>query len=282
VKEKLALGTVQFGLDYGIVNHSGQVKFEEVKKILRYAKKSNIDTLDTASSYGDSERILGKIGVEDCQIVTKTTPLKNNIDDVIDNFYKSLENLNTSQVNGLLIHDINDIDNKNFGQLFNKLKLLQDQGLIGKIGFSTYSPMQIDFLLNNFEFDLIQLPFNVFDTRLSKGGQLKALKDKGIEIHSRSIFLQGLLLNFENLPDYFSTWKRQFNDYQSIVNESELSLLEYAVNFVLNTQEIDKVLVGVINKCQLKEIVQAVKNKNGVKPYPIDDIKLINPNFWAI
>lgn len=80
-----------------------------------------------------------------------------------------------------------------------------------KIGFSTYTPKQIDFLLNNFDFDLVQLPFNVFDNRLIQGGQLKALKKKKIEIHARSIFLQGLLLDFNNLSDYFLTWKNEFD-----------------------------------------------------------------------
>ena len=121
-----------------------------------------------------------------------------------------------------------------------------------------------DFLLENFEFDLIQVPFNVFDIRLMQGGQLNALKNKGIEIHARSIFLQGVLLGFENHTSYFSTWKEQFSKYQLTVKESGLTLLEYALNFVLNTQEIDKALVGVDNEKQLKEIVQAIKVRNNL------------------
>jgi predicted oxidoreductase len=113
------------------------------------------------------------------------------------------------------------VENEQFDTLFSKLNELKQQGLIEKIGFSTYMPEQVDFLLENFDFDLIQLPFNVFDNRLIVKGQLKKLKAKSIEIHARSVFLQGILLNFDNLSDYFLTWERQFIEYQAM--ESILS-----------------------------------------------------------
>jgi aryl-alcohol dehydrogenase-like predicted oxidoreductase len=279
---KLALGTVQFGLYYGVTNPNRQVTIDEVRNILTLAKNNKIDTLDTASGYGNSEQVLGKIGVNDYQIITKTIPFKNDVNKIIDGFYKSLEDLNRNQVEGVLIHNINDIENKRFDVLFNKLNRLKNKGLIKKIGFSTYTPEHVDFLLGNFEFDLIQLPLNVFDARLIEGGQLQALKKKGIEVHARSIFLQGVLLNFDNLPGYFLSWKKQFNEYQVMVKESGMSLLEYALNFVLNIPEIDKILVGVNSEQQLKEIVQAVKDPKSLGAYPVDDINLLNPSFWKI
>ena len=279
---KLALGTVQFGLDYGVTNHDGQVAIDEVKNILDYAKDKGIDTLDTASGYGNSEQVLGEVGVNNYQIITKTTPLKNGVDGVIKGFYQSLDNLNTGQVDGLLIHNIDDVKDKRFGDLFHKLNELKEEGLINKIGFSTYTPDQVYFLLENFDFDLIQVPFNVFDTRLIKGGQLQALKKKNIEIHARSIFLQGVLLDFDNLSSYFSKWKKQFDKYQSTVEKSGLSLLEYALNFTLNVQEIDKILVGVNSADQLKEIVQAKKKQSSLSAFPIDDIALLNPGLWKV
>ena len=279
---KLAIGTVQFGLDYGITNHSGQVAIDEVKDILDYAKTNNIDTLDTAARYGNSEQVLGEVGVNNYRIITKTTPLKNGVDRVIKGFYQSLDNLNIGQVDGLLIHNIDDVKDKRFGDLFHKLNELKEEGLINKIGFSTYTPDQVDFLLENFDFDLIQVPFNVFDTRLIEGGQLQALKKKNIEIHARSIFLQGVLLDFDNLSSYFSKWKKQFDKYQSTVEKSGLSLLEYALNFTLNVQEIDKILVGVNSADQLKEIVQAKKKQSSLSAFPIDDIALLNPGLWKV
>ena len=277
---KLALGTVQFGLDYGILNTTGQAPLEEVKKVLKLAKEHNIDTLDTAARYGNSEQVLGEVGVNNYRIITKTTPLKNGVDRVIKGFYQSLDNLNIGQVDGLLIHNIDDVKDKRFGDLFHKLNELKEEGLINKIGFSTYTPDQVDFLLENFDFDLIQVPFNVFDTRLIEGGQLQALKKKNIEIHARSIFLQGVLLDFDNLSNYFSKWKKQFDEYQGTVEKSGLSLLEYALNFTLNVQEIDKILVGVNSKKQLEEVVWSIKNKDRLDAYSIGDVDLLNPSLW--
>ena len=277
---KLALGTVQFGLDYGILNTTGQAPLEEVKKVLKLAKEHNIDTLDTAARYGNSEQVLGEVGVNNYRIITKTTPLKNGVDGVIKGFHQSLDNLNIGQVDGLLIHNIDDVKDKRFGDLFHKLNELKEEGLINKIGFSTYTPDQVDFLLENFDFDLIQVPFNVFDARLVEGGQLKALKKKNIEIHARSVFLQGVLLSFDSLSDYFSTWDAQFEQYQEMVREKELSLLEYALNFALKTQELDKILVGVDSVKQLTDIVNAFKSDVDLKAFKIDDINLLNPNLW--
>jgi len=158
--------------------------------------------------------------------------------------------------------------------------MLKKEGLVKKIGFSVYTPEDVNYLLEYFDFDLIQLPVNVFDNRLIESRQLYTLKKKGVEIHARSIFLQGLLLNFNNLPSYFSTWKNVFNKYQVMVEKSELSLLEYALNYVLNIQEIDKVLVGVNSEVQLKEIIQSEK-KIILNAYPINDINLLNPSLWS-
>jgi len=279
---KIALGTVQFGLDYGVSNLSGQVAIDEVRNILTFAENNEIDLLDTAPGYGNSEQVLGRCGVNNYQVITKTISLENDVDKVIDGFYRSLKNLGRKQVKGLLVHDIGNIKNKQFDVLFSKLNELKQKGMIKKIGFSTYTPEQVNFLLENFDFDLIQVPFNVFDTRLIQGGQLQALKRKGVEIHARSVFLQGVLLDFDNLSDYFSTWNKQFAEYQVTVKGSGLSLIEYALNFALSAKEIDKVLVGVNNTNQLKEIIRSVKIETKLNAYSINDINLLNPSLWKI
>ena len=281
MSNKLALGTVQFGLNYGVTNNNGQVRIEEVKHILNFAKDNGIYTLDTAASYGNSEKILGEIDIKDCQIITKTSSLKDGVNQVEDNFYKSLKKLNVDHVEGLLIHNIEDIKIKNFDVLFKRLKHLKNEGLVKKIGFSTYTPEQVDFLLKNFDFDLIQLPFNVFDIRLIEGGQLKKLKGKSVEVHARSIFLQGILLDFYH-SSYFVTWQKKFEKYQAMVEKSGMSLLEYALNFVLNIKEIDKAIVGVNSKIQLNEIVQSIKQSENLNAYPVEDINLLNPGLWKI
>ena len=277
---KLALGTVQFGLDYGVTNHDGQVAIDEVKNILDYAKDKGIDTLDTAPSYGNSEKVLGGVGVNDFQIITKTTSLQVGVANVLQAFHQSLTDLNITSVDGLLIHNIEEVKDKQFDSLYKELNKLKQDKLINKIGFSTYTPDQVDFLLDNFDFDLIQVPFNVFDTRLTDGGQLQALKNKNIEVHARSVFLQGLLLDFKHLGDYFSKWTKEFDSYQETVQDSELSLLEYALNFALNTSELDKILVGVDNANQLLDIVNSSTIGVNLNEFSIDDVSLLNPVYW--
>jgi aryl-alcohol dehydrogenase-like predicted oxidoreductase len=281
MRSKIALGTVQFGLNYGVTNQDGQVTINEAKNILKFAKINKIDILDTASGYGNSEKVLGEIGINDYKVITKTTSLEGGVNNVIDGFYESLKNLNQRKVEGLLIHDISDIESKQFDTLFSKLNELKREGIIKKIGFSTYTPEQVDFILENFDFDLIQVPLNVFDTRLIKGGQLEALKRKGVEVHARSIFLQGVLLDFEKLPDYFSTWTDQFHNYQEIVKSRGLTLLEYALNFALDIQEIDRIVVGVNSEKQLREIIKIIRMGSDLDAYSIDDINLLNPSMWS-
>ena len=150
---KLALGTAQFGLDYGVTNSKGKVQVEEVELILGCAKENSINTLDTAPSYGNSEEVLGSIGISDFQIITKTIPLKNGVDEVIKHFKQSLTFLNKSSVNGLLIHNINEIEHKNFNTLFKELTelkeiketLMANKTISGAIGSLIFSMLLIPF-----------------------------------------------------------------------------------------------------------------------------------------
>jgi len=281
IQSKIALGTAQFGLDYGFSNTDGQVHSSEVKNILSVAKDNNITLLDTASGYGNSEETLGEIGINNFKVVTKTVSIKLGIDNVMQTFEQSLNSLQIESVDGLLIHNIEDIQDKEFDLLYEELNNLKQDGLINKIGFSTYTPNQVDFLLDNFDFDLIQVPFNVFDVRLIEGGQLQALKNKNIEIHARSVFLQGLLLDLNNLPPYFSTWRAQFKKYLKVVENSGFSLLEYALNFALNTDELDKILVGVNNTNQLIDIINSSNKDSNLKAFSINDVDLLNPSLWS-
>jgi len=279
---KLALGTVQFGLDYGIANSQGKTQIKEVASILNLAKNNNIRTLDTAANYGNSEKVLGNVGVDDFHVITKTVSIKSGVRKVVDSFYQSLEDLNQKKVDGLLIHDVKEVKHSKFDILFNELISLKQQGLVNKVGFSTYTPEQVDFLLDSFEFDLIQIPFNVFDGRLIRGGQIDRLNSHGVEIHARSVFLQGLLLDFKRKHKYFSLWENEFKIYQTMVKESGLSLVEYALCAVLNIKGIDKVLVGVNNSSQLAEIIRASSLDIELSMYEIDDVNLLNPSLWKL
>ena len=288
---KLAIGTVQFGLDYGVTNNSGKVQIKEVRSILEFAKNNDINVLDTAARYGNSEEVLGSADVGDFQVITKTTPLKNDVNEVIDNFYKSLKNLNKDQVYGLLVHDVGDIDNEQFDLLYRKIIELKQQGLVSKIGFSTYMPEQVDFLLENFDFDLVQLPFNIFDVRLIKGGQLQELKNKNVEVHARSIFLQGILVNdFKYWPKIKGhNFEPIYDNITNLCQKYELTKIELVIGYIKSIKWIDSVLFGVDNIEQLKENIALYKNTTELNKTILNECtklfsnipkELVNPVLW--
>ena len=296
---KIGLGTAQFGMDYGIANRTGIVKKEEIEKILSFLDSEKMFLIDTAPSYGRSEEVLGELtrNYNNFIFSTKTHPIKNqeiNIDHrkfLRDNLYTSLEKLNRETLYSLLIHDSNDLYKKNFNFLVEEMHLLKSEGLIKKIGISVYSPKQIEYIISHYKynntnlFDLIQLPFNVFDQKLLNTNLLLELKKQKFEIHARSIFLQGLLLmDINEIPNSFEKYKNHIRKYQNFVKTKGLTLLESAVIFSSLNKNIDTIICGVENLNQLKEIFKGT-NSTGLKidnfkDFAIDDDKLINPSNW--
>ena len=283
---KLALGGVQFGIDYGIANTKGQVQIEEVQSILNYAKKNGVNILDTASGYGDSEEVLGKVGVDNFQIITKTTSIKQGVNGVVRIFYQSLKNLKQKKAYGLLIHDIGEIEHKQFDTLLIELARLKRQGLVKKIGVSVYNSQQIDYVLDNFSIDLIQLPINILDQRLISNDSLIKLKKHNVEIHARSAFLQGLLLmSTDTIPSWFNPIKDTLKLFHKEAKKQNLTKLQLALGFVQSLTEIDKVVVGVDSLKQLYEIINASSVKvNAVElsNISINDPIFLNPSNWKV
>jgi len=281
---RLAIGTVQFGMDYGVSNRLGQTTPSQVVKILELAHKNNIKTLDTAASYGNSEEILGrKLGDFDWDIVLKTPHFngEKSTEKLLNEcFHKSLRLLGRDNSYALLIHNCNDLFNPYGEKLFKEMEKLRSLGLIDKIGVSVYTVDQIDFLLNNFSIDIIQVPVNIFDQRLVSSGKLKELKKKGVEIHARSVFLQGLLLMpIGSIPSYFLPIKDAFNRLSDKANELSLSKLELTLGYVLGIKEIDKVIVGVNTVNQLKQIIAAENINININISKLNKISVKNPLF---
>lgn len=196
---KLVLGTVQFGLDYGVNNQSGQVQQSEVNKILQLAKESGIKKIDTSSAYGTSESVLGKSLSENnlqFHIISKYPQSENSVAAI---FASSLEKLQQKKLYGYLVHHFEFY--QSHPQLWEKMKDLKAEGKIDKIGFSLYNTDQLQYLLDNeVVFDVLQFPYNLFDRQFDT--YLLYLKQCGVEIHTRSVFLQGLFFkNVRKLTD---------------------------------------------------------------------------------
>lgn len=289
---KLGLGTVQFGADYGISNKDGKTPTAEVAAILDAATELGVRIIDTACLYGDSEDVLGRSMPSDSRfdIVTKTPQFaKQSLDEadaqqVEDTFRSSLLRLNRPSVYGLLIHRADDLFVSGGDLLMDRLLTLKQSGLVSKIGVSVYSAHQIDEVLARFPIDLIQLPINALDQRLLQSGHLQKLKRAGVEIHARSIFLQGLLLmGLQDVPDYFSSVRERLESYHRFIEAQGLTPIQAALGFVANIPEIDQVICGVNNCQQLREICAAVQVKVRCEDYAdfaVMDEAIVNPALW--
>jgi aryl-alcohol dehydrogenase-like predicted oxidoreductase len=295
---KLGIGTAQFGLDYGISNASGKTSLKEVQSILKVATENGVDVLDTACFYGDSESVIGRCLPKQnrFRIITKTLSFKKNrysADDgnIIEKaFYESLKRLRLSSVAGLLIHHTDNVFAEGGEFLYDAMHELKSKGLVEKIGFSVYSGEQIDKLLDLYDFEMIQVPVNVLDQRLIKGGKLKKLKDKGIEIHARSIFLQGLLLmEPDNIHSYFDPIKPVINKYKDFVISRGLTPVEGAINLVASVPEIDYIIVGVNTAEQLRANLDGFKSTlkdriplENFSMFSLEESRYINPSLWKL
>ena len=285
---KLALGTVQFGLDYGVANTIGQVDKNEVKKILTFAKQEGINTLDTAIGYGDSEKYLGQAGMDGWNVITKLPEIKAEHSDidfwVNSQINNSLLHLNVLSVSGVLLHRPLQLLEKNGLRLWSSLEDLKERGIVKKVGFSVYEPDDLDKLWEaGFLPDIVQAPYNIFDQRLKDSGWLSKLNSNKIEVHTRSVFLQGLLLmSSDKRPKYFSKWNNIFDEWDLWLKINNISGIEAALNFVLSEDLIDKIIVGVDSKTQLSEIISASKNYTSGVPKILNtaDDMLINPSLW--
>jgi len=288
-KSKIALGAVQFGVDYGINSTVGQVQPKEVEDILSYAYVKGIDLLDTAPAYGNSEQVLGEASVDNFKVVTKTryfnnTSINSNDLKLLDqDFLKSLVNLKQDSVYGVLVHNADDLFKSGSAKIIDKLQELKQKKKIKKIGVSIYSQNQLQSIIENFDIDIVQLPFNIIDGRLRESDMLAMLKKRNVEIHARSVFLQGLLLmGNHDRPRKFNNWSPLWKLWHEWLNDNQITALEATIRHAISTSEISKVLVGVHSKKQLEEIVIA---SNGVLPsIPADlltnDLNLLNPSNW--
>ena len=284
---KIALGTVQFGIPYGVANSSGQVEKLEAKQILDYAKNFGIDTIDTAISYGASEQCLGDIGVDDYQVITKLPEIPDdyeNLNTWVQNHVKnSLNTLGVETLSGLLLHRPSQLLDADKKDLWSILLQLKSDRLVKKIGFSIYIPDELDKLWGSFKPDLVQAPYNILDRRLETSGWLERMHKENVEVHVRSIFLQGLLLmNKDSRPEKFNKWIALWNNWEKWLRENNSSPVQAAVSFALSDNRISRVVVGVDSLNQFKDII-AIANNIGQFPesFHITDTRLLNPSEWS-
>jgi len=284
---KLALGTAQFGLTYGIANQSGQVPMAVARNMLQLARDQNIDTLDTAVEYGDSESCLGKVGIQGLKIVSKLPAVPEVCDDtkgwIRQQVYGSFARLGVASVYGLLLHRPSQLLGNGGQLIFNALMELKEYGLVQKIGISIYSPRELELLVPRYQFDLVQAPFNLVDRRLLTSGWLRRLKQEGIEVHTRSAFLQGLLLMPRSkIPLKFLRWTELWNRWDNWLKQQPLSAVQVSLAYPLMFHDVDRVVVGADSLHQLAQIIDGIQ-ECAFSEFPhldCEDEELINPANW--
>jgi len=263
---RLAIGTAQFGLNYGVTNTSGQVPLFEASRILERANELGIFTLDTASAYGDSEMVLGEAGTENFQIVTKLPALPLGVDVgaqwVMDQAITSATRLRRKNIPTLLVHNPEDLRRTSGQELIRGLIGSKEAGLTEKIGVSIYDPKDLVWISNLLDLDVVQAPMSVFDRRMVSTGWLDRLSSKGVETHVRSVFLQGALVaGVGNLPKTLKPWVGKFMEFETWAKSQGLSLLEAALLYPLSIPKVDKVVIGVVSVDQLEQaVIAAQKN----------------------
>lgn len=295
--ERLGLGTVQWGMSYGIANQSGLATSDTVKTILQHAQDANVKMLDTAWAYGNAEGVLGEHNclANGFDIVTKTQPLKGmsgtpeeKAEQVEKSFHLSLKQLGGNHVYGLLVHHADDLLGKAGKAIWSRLSRLKQEGFIKKIGCSLYSPDQLSILIDLYDLDIVQLPYNIYDQRFTKSGLAKQTEDIGIEVHARSAFLQGLLLMPpEKLPTHFSSLVKHHAALWKEYTNLEVSPLEAALGFSLSCSSIDKVIVGCEQVSQWNEILKISNDSlpqnviSKLELFAIENEDFINPSRWV-
>jgi aryl-alcohol dehydrogenase-like predicted oxidoreductase len=273
---KLGLGTVQFGQAYGVSNTRGQIPADEAAAILKRAAQAGISLLDTAANYGHAERVLTELDTTPFRIVSKTVSVSQGVAEVVARARWSAKGLNTDT---LLVHAASDLADEN---LWPALQQLKSEGVFRKIGISVYVADDPAALAARFKPDVMQLPFSLLDQRLLANGTLARLADMDVEIHARSLFLQGLLL-METVPQKLQAAAPHLKAIKAKIAVAGATPLAAALGFVLARPEITFGLVGVTSLPELNEILAAAQ-----RPLPdldwaslaLSDERILTPSLW--
>lgn len=278
---KLALGTVQFGLNYGVSNTLGVVSTKAVTQLLNQAELLSIDMLDTAAMYGNSEVVLGQLTDKRFDIITKLTVDTGSVVNLSQLLKESLSKLQRSSIYGVMLHNAEVLKSLQACEIASQISELKAQGLVQKIGMSLYFPEQTK-LFEILKPDIVQIPLNVLDQRFLQNNLLSQMKEQGIEIHVRSAFLQGLLLmSPESRSHYFSQFS-ELNAFDNFVDSATHSRLEICLSFLKSIDEIDRVVVGCCSASELAQIHTAWHTKINTSFHQLacTNNSLIIPSNW--
>jgi aryl-alcohol dehydrogenase-like predicted oxidoreductase len=289
---RLGLGTVQFGLEYGVSNREGRPGEREVAAILARAAEAGVGYIDTAPIYGDAEALVGRhlpTG-HGLRIVTKIPAIADATIEArhgrlaLDSLAASLDRLRVDSVHGLLVHHAGDLAKPGWQHVVDALAEAQARGWAGRIGASVYGADQLALVESRFQLQLVQLPLNALDRRPIVSGALTRLSAAGAEIHARSVFLQGLLLmKPSKLPDFFLPVREDIAALHRCWAEQGRNAIAGCLCFALQQPEIDAVIVGVNHCTEFDEIADVARQSASIHDcglVPEVDPVYLDPSRW--
>ena len=282
---RIVLGGAQLGLPYGILNGGETLSREEVARILDTAVDRGIDSIDTAIAYGQSESVIGETSQNRFNIISKLPPLPVDISNVSEWVHSqvqgSLSRLKCTSLDALLLHRPQDLTGTQGAELYAAIESLMSEKMIRRFGVSIYSPDDLEGIIGTFDIHVIQAPLNVFDRRiLGVADKLSALN---LEVHVRSVFLQGVLIaSPQDRPRRFEPWSEHFALFDEWVRSTGVSAMACCMGFALQQPGIAKLVIGTTSAESLDEIMNSIPNSVLEVPAHLQSSveQLIDPRFW--
>lgn len=290
-ENKLVLGTVQFGLDYGINNQRGKPNTLEVKEILDCALEQGIHLLDTAEAYGNAQEVIGFYHRTSnspfrFDIITKFDSTKTHYSNLVDRVKDDMKQLEISSIYAYMYHSFDQ-----FVEFFDthkeEIEYLKQKGLIKKFGVSVYTNEQIEYLLKYDLVELVQIPYNLLDNENLRGAVMKKAAKKGLEVHTRSAFLQGLFFkSISTFTPKIQPLTAYLQQIRQIANSNNIEMADLALSYVVTNKHIDKALIGIDSIEQLLNNVDAANSDispsvlASVNEINVKEIELLNPSNW--
>jgi len=282
---RIVLGGAQLGLPYGILNGGETLSREEVARILDTAVDHGIDSIDTAIAYGQSESIIGETSQNRFNIISKLPPLPVDISNVSEWVHSqvqgSLSRLKCTSLEALLLHRPQDLTGAQGAELYAAIGSLMAEKMIHRFGVSIYSPDDLEGIIGTFDIQVVQAPLNVFDRRIL--GITNHLSAFNIEVHVRSVFLQGVLIaNPKDRPQRFEPWSEHLAQFDEWVRSSGVSAMACCLGFALQQPSIAKLVIGTTSAESLNEIMTSIPNSVLEVPAHLQSSveQLIDPRFW--
>jgi aryl-alcohol dehydrogenase-like predicted oxidoreductase len=284
---RIVLGGAQLGLPYGILNGGETLSREEVARILDTAFGHGIDSIDTAIAYGQSESIIGETAQNRFKVISKLPPIPSSVSNVSEWVHTqvdaSLSRLKCTSLDALLLHRPQDLTGIHGAELYDAISCLKIEKIIHRFGVSIYEPDELADIIEKFEIDIVQAPFNVFDRRIL--GVINQLAALNIELHVRSVFLQGVLIaGPAGRPQRFEPWSEHFALFDEWVHSTGMSAMACCLGFALQQPGVTKLVIGTTSKESLAEIMTSIPNIHLEVPADLQSSseQLIDPRVWSV